>query len=207
MKKIRLVLVSFLAIVSYSCKEIKKEKKEEKVVNEVTYTASEDSAKVSFKAYKTTAKKPVGGEFTKINIKNATSASSAIGAIDGLEFSIPISSLFTNDATGTRDPKIKEFFFGVMDNTEFITGTFKFDNEHKCYIDLKLNGVSANLPLECVVTENRNITFKGILNLENWNALKALASLNEVCKLLHTGEDGVSKTWSDVAIEASIHLK
>jgi hypothetical protein len=31
-----------------------------------------------------------------------------------VQFSIPVSSLFTNDATGTRDPKILKFFFGVL---------------------------------------------------------------------------------------------
>lgn len=207
MKKIKLVAFACIALASYSCKEVKKEKKEAEIATEETFTISQDSTKVSFVAYKTTAKKGVGGKFTKIDVKNAKQASSAIEAIEGLEFSIPVSSLFTNDATGTRDPKIKEFFFGVMDNTEFISGTFKFDSEHKCYIDLKLNGVSANLPIDCIVTENRYVTFKGVLDLEKWNALEALASLNKVCEVLHMGEDGVSKTWSDVTIEASTYLK
>jgi len=207
MRKIKLVAIALITVASYSCKEVKKEKKETQVTIEDTFTVSQDSTKVSFTAYKTTAKKGVGGKFTKIDVKNARQASSAIEAIEGLEFSIPVSSLFTNDATGTRDPKIKEFFFGVMDNTEFISGTFKFDSEHKCYVDLKLNGVSAKLPIDCVVTENRYVTFKGVLNLEKWNALDALASLNKVCEVLHTGEDGVSKTWSDVTIEASTYLR
>ncbi len=207
MKKIKLLAISFLVLTVYSCKEVKKEKEKVDEANAITYTVSQDSTKINFTAYKTTAKKPVGGKFTKINIKNAKAASSAIEALDGLEFSIPVSSLFTNDATGTRDPKIKEFFFGVMDNTEFITGTFKFDSEHKCYIDLKLNGVLAKFPIECIVTEDRYVTFKGILNLGNWNALGAVASLNKVCEVLHTGDDGISKTWSEVAIEASTYLK
>ena len=39
------------------------------------------------------------------------------------------------------------------------------------------------------------------MDVNNWNAGKALASLNEVCKLLHTGADGISKTWSEVTLD------
>ena len=38
------------------------------------------------------------------------------------------------------------------------------------------------------------------MDITNWNALDALAALNKVCEILHTGADGVSKTWSDVAL-------
>jgi hypothetical protein len=44
------------------------------------------------------------------------------------------------------------------------------------------------------------------MDLKNWNALEALASLNKACEALHTGPDGVSKTWEDVAINASVFL-
>jgi hypothetical protein len=32
------------------------------------------------------------------------------------------------------------------------------------------------------------------MNLENWDALAAVASINKTCEALHTGKDGVSKT-------------
>jgi hypothetical protein len=38
------------------------------------------------------------------------------------------------------------------------------------------------------------------MDVSNWNALEALASLNKVCEALHTGSDGVSKTWSEVTL-------
>ncbi len=209
MKKIKLLVLGLVLITSYNCKEAKKETKKasEETEQVEMYSIVEDSTAISFIAYKTSEKKPVGGKFTKVNLKNSNSASSSIDALNGLEFSIPVSSLFTNDATGTRDPKILEFFFGVMDNTELISGTFAFDENKKCTVDLKLNGVSASLPLDYEVVDNNHITFKGTLNLENWNALDALVSLNKACGILHTGGDGVSKTWNDVAIEASVYLE
>ena len=195
MKKIAiLVLGLVLTGVTYSCKDAKKEKKEVEKVALPVYRIISDSTVVSFKAYKTTDKKPVGGTFTKINLAGNTSGNTPTEALNGLEFSIPVSSLFTNDATGTRDPKILEFFFGMMDNTEFIKGVFAIDATNKCTVDLTINGVKASLPLDYVIVD-KHISLTGTLNLENWNALDALASLNKACKVLHTGADGVSKTW------------
>jgi hypothetical protein len=41
------------------------------------------------------------------------------------------------------------------------------------------------------------------MNLENWDALAAVSSIN---KALHTGKDGISKTWSEVAVHADVLL-
>ena len=209
MKKVKLLALGLLLMLSYNCKEVKKEAKSasDKVVNKETYTVRQDSTIIKFTAYKTTDKKPVGGKFTSIELKNIETKTSAIDALNGLKFAIPVSSLFTNDATGTRDPKIIDFFFGAMKDTEFISGTFKFDDQKKCLINLKLNGISFNLPMEYTITDNRRFSFKGVLNLENWSAMGALASLNKVCAELHTGEDGISKTWNDIAIEATTYLE
>jgi hypothetical protein len=41
------------------------------------------------------------------------------------------------------------------------------------------------------------------MNLENWDAL-AVASI-KTCEALHTGKDGISKTWSEVAVHADVY--
>ena len=136
MKKTLLVLSIAVASLSYSCKETKKDKMNDEVTNSTEnvkelFSLVTDSTKVSFTAYKTTEKKPVGGTFKTINITKSNSGETALQAINGTEFSIPVSSLFTNDPTGTRDPKITEFFFDVMKNPELISGTFIVDG-NKC---------------------------------------------------------------------------
>ena len=207
MKKIKLLALALVLIIGYSCKETKKEK-EEQVEEMATdkFTLVKDSTKVSFTAYKTTEKLPVGGKFMKIDIKDTKSGATALDALNGTTFSIPVSSLLTNDATGTRDPKLLEFFFGVMNNTELISGTFITTADNKCSIDVTLNGETANIPLEHTMTSENNITFNGTMNLEDWNALEAIASINKACKELHTGKDGISKTWSDVVVQAQVQM-
>ena len=41
------------------------------------------------------------------------------------------------------------------------------------------------------------------MDVLNWNAKSSLDSLNYVCKELNKGLDGISKTWSEVAINIS----
>jgi len=211
MKKIAFAFLGLLLITGISCKDAKKGQDGSAVELEATssekFSIVQDSTKVSFTAYKTTEKLPVGGKFTKINITNSNEGDTAMEALNGTTFSIPVSSLFTNDATGTRDPKILEFFFGVMDNTELISGVFKVAGEDKCSIDVTLNGKTANIPLAHEMTGDNRHSFSGVMNLENWDALSAVESINKACEALHTGKDGVSKTWSDVAVHADVLLQ
>ncbi|SHI98283.1 hypothetical protein [Pseudozobellia thermophila] len=211
MKKITFIAVGLLLIGSFSCKETKKNPSEGSAT-ETTEMAEQfalvkDSTKVSFTAYKTTGKVPVGGEFKEINISNDKKGATPLETLDGVAFSIPVSSLFTNDATGTRDPKILEFFFGVMKDTELISGVFKVGEGDACSIDVTLNGETSNIPLTHKMVSETKLSFDGTMELENWKALDAVASINKACEALHTGEDGVSKTWSEVAVHAEVLLE
>lgn len=212
MKQIKYLVLGLLFIASYtSCKDVKKEKEAQQ--EELTAPASSkfslvtDSTQVSFTAYKTTEKLPVGGKFTKIDITNSNSGDTALSALNGTAFSIPVSSLFTNDATGTRDPKILESFFKVMTNTEFIKGVFRVTDGDKCSIGVTMNGETASIPLDYEKVSETEYLFKGNMELENWKALDAVSALNKACKVLHTGPDGVTKTWSDVAVQAKVLLE
>lgn len=210
MKRLAFITLSLLVFAGYSCKDAKKEKEQTEatsVTHTEQYSLVNDSTKVSFTGYKTTDKKPVGGQFTKINITKNNTGATAMEALNGTAFSIPVSSLFTNDATGTRDPKLLEFFFGVMKDTELISGVFKTGADNTCSIDVTLNGETANIPLTFKATSDNAYTFNGVMDLKDWNALDAVASINKACEVLHTGADGVSKTWSEVAIQAEVLLE
>ncbi|WP_291865174.1 YceI family protein [Maribacter sp.] len=211
MKKLAFITLSLLVFAGYSCKDAKKEKEQTEeaasTVETEQYSIVNDSTKVSFVGYKTTEKKAVGGTFTKINITKNNTGATAMEALNGTTFSIPVSSLFTNDATGTRDPKLLEFFFGVMKDTELISGVFKTGADNTCSIDITLNGETANIPLTYETTTDNVYTFNGVMDLKNWNALDAVASINKACEVLHTGADGVSKTWSEVAVKAEVLLE
>ncbi len=206
MRKISFLLIA-LTLSLVACKNEKKETKttETEVVETEKFVVKPEATSVKWTAYKFTEKKGVGGEFKIVNF-DIKSGASAQEALNNLEFSIPISSLFTNDATNTRDAKIKNAFFGTMLDTEFLKGAIKVA-DNKYVASLTMNGVTHDLPLEVSITEERRVTMKGVMNLKDWNALDALDALNKVCFDLHKGPDGVSKTWEDVAIEVSTYLR
>ncbi|WP_367753945.1 hypothetical protein [Flavobacterium sp. WC2430] len=210
MKNLKLIALGMILITTISCKDTKKSNEEstpEAQSTETNYSLINDSTKVSFTAYKTTDKVAVGGKFKEITLTNSGQGKTAFEALNGTKFSIPVSSLFTNDATGTRDPKILKFFFGVMKNTELISGEFKVTGENNCSIDVTLNGKTANIPLKYTENSDTSLAFDGVMNLENWDGLAAVASINKACEALHTGKDGISKTWSEVAVHADVLLK
>ena len=93
-----------------------------------------------------------------------------------------------------------------MKDTELISGVFKVEND-KSSIDITLNGKTQNIPLAYEMNGDNKITFNGVMDLENWNAMDAVASINKACEILHTGKDGVSKTWSEVALKAEVLLE
>ncbi len=205
MKKISFLLIAITLGFS-ACKNEKKETKsaDETVIVE-KFVVKPEGTSVKWTAYKTTEKKPVGGIFKILNFENKEGATPQ-EALNNLSFSIPVSSLFTNDATNTRDAKIKTSFFGTMLNTEFLKGTIKFvDNNYVASITM--NDVTNDLPLTVSITDERRVSMTGTMNLKDWNALAALDALNKVCFDLHKGPDGVSKTWEDVAIEVNTFLR
>ena len=194
-----------MSLFAVSCK---KEEKVETPVEETTEVVTEvenlklvaDSTKVSWTAYKTTDKVAVGGSFTEIELKNTQEGTTPEEVLEGASFSIPVSSLFTNNPD--RDSKLKQFFFGAMNDTELIGGTINFANG-KTTLMLSLNGVAKPVEVESTF-ENNVFSVNGILNLDDFNGQQAIESINNVCKDLHKGADGVSKTWSEVAISGSV---
>lgn len=163
-----------------------------------------ENTELTWTAYKTTEKVPVSGTFQKLNFE-ARSGERIEDILNNLNFSIPISSLFTNDASGTRDPKIIESFFGKMIDTDVLTGKIILDGE-QYKAEIKMNGQTNVIPLDYKISDTNEVTMTGTMQLKDWNALEALAFLNEACFDLHKGSDGVSKTWEDVALEVKAQL-
>lgn len=195
------LLLSLFICFSVQFSSCKTEKKKEEVTKKEVkvYPFSLKTAKntIDWFAYKTTAKLPVKGTFKKVTITKNGEGNTAKEAISNTEFSIPVSSLFTNDSG--RDYKLKKFFFGVMDNTKLLSGKLTLTDDTNGTASITMNGVTADLPFTYTI-EGKEFKLTATMNLDNWNAQKAVASINLACKELHKGKDGISKTWSEVAI-------
>jgi hypothetical protein len=152
---------------------------------------------INFTAYKTTDKLGVGGQFNKVDVLSGGEGNSVKEAINNTEFAIPVSSLFTKDSS--RDYKIKKFFFGMMEDTKLLSGKLTLTDDTTGIAEIKMNGISQNVPFTYTIVD-KAFNMQAVIDVNNWNASEALASLNTVCIDLHKGADGVSKTWSEVAL-------
>jgi hypothetical protein len=151
-------------------------KKEIKETPQIGYTLDQSTSKVGWTGYKTTDKVPVKGEFKKITILNPKSSGNASELLDG-----------------------------VMDQTELLSGKITLKNESTGSLTVKMNAMSKSLPINYTFKDNK-FTFSGTMNLDEWGGQAAIASINKACENLHKGADGVSKTWNEVAINASISV-
>lgn len=198
MNKIFILLVTILLSAGFtSCKSDKKTDKTTDSEKKAAFSLKKAANEINFTAYKFTEKKGVGGQFRQVKITSGGAGNTIKEAINNAEFSIPISSLFTKDSS--RDYKIQKFFFGVMSSTKLLSGKLMIENDSIGSATIKMNGISEKVPFKYTIVEN-TFALSATMDISNWNALDALASLNKVCEALHTGSDGISKTWSDVAL-------
>lgn len=204
MKKI-FVLLTALTLLGVSCKKKTATEKPQETtpVVENTYQVSSQGSEVYWTGYKFTNKTAVKGKFKTIKVLNAPVAKSQLDAFNGVEFSIPVSSIFSENEI--RDGKLANLFFGIMDKTEFLTGTFATKGE-SIVLNLTMNGTTKEIPVTHNVSD-RHVRLQGTLNILDFGAEAAYNSIHKACELLHTGTDGVSKTWEEVAIEAIVFLK
>lgn len=199
MKKLTVILLALVSLTA--CKQTKKETKS--TTTESSYQLDAETTIVNWTGYKFTNKKGVKGQFQKVNITNNNKAATIQEALTGVEVSIPISSVFSNN--GVRDAKLKSLFFGFMDNTELLSAKVLSITGDNGIISFTMNNETHNLPF--TLSNQGNTSYlKATIDINTWNAQKALTSLHKACELLHTGEDGISKTWNLVDIDVVLNF-
>lgn len=188
--------------------EKKKATPEKKATGECTWTFVRDSSSVNWTAFKTTAKKPVKGWFDKFSVVLPQAVNYPVEALNGASFRIETKSI--DSGNEERDPKLVKYFFGAMENGSEITGKIKtIDGNAKSgkgTIEMTFNNITSDVPFDYLI-EGAKITLRTSIRFGDWNAEAAGKSLNNECKELHTGDDGVSKLWDEVDIEVKALLK
>lgn len=166
-----------------------------------TFTYDAAPAEVMWIAYKYTEKTGVKGKFEAVSIMSSASGKTPAEALLGARIEIKTAS--SNSGDPTRDPKIKESFFGAMTNGDLITGHItKADGDEKAgtvEASIGMNGTEHIVAGKYSMTDDA-IELKFELNVNDWAAQEALAALNKVCEDLHKGADGKSVLWPDVTV-------
>jgi hypothetical protein len=205
MKK-QIWILGFTSILLFSnCSSpVKEEVKEETLPQECFYTYNGASTELTWTAFKFSEKTPVSGSFNELKVSGSETTNNPIQLLEKLNFSIPVSSI--NSQNPERDQKIQQSFFGSLENSSVLTGRVLSLVGGKATLELQLNNLLNTI--EGTYTLEKGVfTFNAVLELERFNATKGIQALNEVCKDLHIGADGVSKLWDVVELSFTTRLK
>ena len=158
---------------------------------------------VSWKAYKTLGKVGVGGKFTSVNyVPNTLEGKNFRELFVGSKVSIDLSKIDTSNK-GRDETLVKDFFSLLKGKTieGEIVDIQKTDKHEKgkpragtVFVELTMNEKTLTIPMSYIYDEG-NFNATGTIDLLDFSANDALASINKSCYDLHKG-----KTWSDVSI-------
>ena len=185
MKKSSIYLGLVLALMFSACQGEPTESTEEKAPV-CTYTYNEGTTEFQWTAFKTNAKVGVPGSFNEIEV-TSESASDPKTVLESLQFRMKTASVETNNEERN----------GIVQS---------LSDNGKAVITVMMNGVSFDIEGDYTL-EDRKFSFSSTVDVASWNGMSGIEALNTVCKDLHTGEDGVSKLWSEVDLSFSTILK
>ncbi len=205
MKTLGLIILSATFLISCGG-ENKQESTEsvETVKETCTYSYAADSTTLKWTAYKFTKRAGVSGTFNHIAVNNTKADKNPFDVLVGADFSIHTPSV--NSGNAERDPKLVEFFFNKLSDTEMIKGKIVSVNGEDAVVTIIMNGKSVDV-VGKVTIEGNKVSLSTSVNMADFEGLDAIALLNEVCSAKHTDEDGESKLWPDVDIVVSTVLK
>lgn len=162
-----------------------------------TYSYDSSATELTWTAFKLTEKIGVNGTFNEINVVANDGAPDMFAVLNGATFSIPVSSLNTQD--NVRDGKIKNSFFGNMAATDLLTGNVVSISNSGATVAITMNEVTKEYSGE-VIVDGETITVKTGIDILDFNGQVPMDSLSVVCSEKHTGPDGINKLWSTVDI-------
>lgn len=181
---------------------------ENELAKECTYSYNPEATEVNWVAYKFTDRKGVAGKFDSISMTGIMDAESPELIMSGAAFEIFTGSTNTGDAS--RDPKIKNSFFGKLSNGNLLSGKVSAIEgdaaSGNVTFSLKMNGVEKPVEGSYKIVEE-NLEVKAEIDVNDWMAQDAIANLNKECLDLHKGADGQSKLWSEVSIFISTRIE
>jgi hypothetical protein len=177
-----------------------------------TYSLNADSVKLNWTAFKTTKKVAVTGNLSNgIKVESHKEGKDLKKFLSGIEVKVDFAK--SESGNEARDKNLAYYFFGKLknQNAEGELENIKLNpgdsRSGTANLKLKFNGRKKIVPIAWQLNKDLEITINGSFDLLDFKADDALKALNQACFDLHKGEDGVSKTWSEVGFTLKAILK
>lgn len=157
---------------------------------------------VGWEAYKTAAKVGVKGGFTAVEVEGMKASPSVKELLQGSRMTIKTASVDSKNPG--RDATLAQFFFDVMKGKTIggkVLSVEGDDQKGVVTVEITMNGVTRAVPMQYSANTGE-VQAQGYIDLADFSAIAALASINKACYDLHQG-----KTWQDVAIRFQLPLQ
>jgi len=152
---------------------------------------------VKWSAYKTPLKVAVSGTFKEIEI--STNPNKTVDTLlKGVKVTIDTANIDSKNSE--RDAKLVKFFFNIQ-NVKSIGAKIKSLDQEIVNTEIRMNGISKIIPMK-MRRKNNHIEAEGYIDLEDFDMIHSLKSINKACYELHKG-----KTWQDIKIAFDIQIK
>jgi polyisoprenoid-binding protein YceI len=165
-----------------------------------TYKLDPGSVHIGWTAYKTTKKAPVKGEFKKIDVKGPVSGGDLAKMLKATRVSVdPFSS---DSGNAERDTNLSQFFFHKIEKPKVEGRVSSVKGGESGTFDLKLtlDGKKRTVAMTYQTSPEGDFTASGSFDMLDFGMKAAFDSIHQACLDRHKGDDGVSKTWSEVEI-------
>jgi hypothetical protein len=171
--------------------------------------SQEGPVTVNWKAYKTPLKISVGGTFDEITYNPVKKAGKNFNEIL-VGTTVTINEASVNSKNKGRDAKLIKFFFEMMSEKEIKAKVVSIKAQPRergkpkrgtLVAEITMNNVTKSIPMHYSFDQG-TLTAEGTIDIFDFQATTALQALNKACFEKHQG-----KTWNDVAISFSTHIK
>lgn len=168
------------------------------------YSIIEDSSKVTWTGFKYTEKTGVSGTFNNIQVVSKPSQSLK-QLLNTISFSVDTNSI--DSGNSARDMTLKKTVFGYLKEPNTIKGMVATVESKRLNIKMTMNETMTTEFLYKFDPQTEKIVAQSTIDLTEYGLLKSYKAVAKACKALHTGEDGVSKTWTDVDLKLETQVK
>ena len=203
-KSLQVIAIIGILILS-SCTSNSNEKdstEDSEKVERCMYSYNNAGTTLEWTSYKYSTREPVGGRFNEISVQS-TPNEDPKKVLESISFSISTASVETDNVE--RNGKISKLFFDFF-NTPLITGKIKsIGNDGKAVIEITMNNIAKDVSGDFTL-EDKLFKFNTEIDVNDWDGLSAIQSLNTACKDMHDGGDGISKLWSEVTLSLETEL-
>ncbi len=209
MKTLSTLLLAVMLLLSCQNESKKTTEKQPQTTEKLQTTQwilNEDASSIHWTGYKTTGKIPVKGVFKTFKIKGVKPATDLQTALQNAQAAINIYSIFSNNES--RDKKLISKLFENMTDTQNIYARIEKINpdNQSALMTINMNAHEKTVPVQLQIDEKSGkITLNGSIDLlKDFEAHTAFEQFHEACFDKHKGEDGVSKTWTEVGFNAEL---